>query len=99
MTHTHTRNRKHNDTENTSSHRHRGAHTETHEQEPSRAAADGAPEDLMRRAEEMVDRIGQRIGHYASVAGTEILRFAARAREEVEDIWAEAQHIRRGGKV
>jgi hypothetical protein len=61
------------------------------------AAAD-TNDATMQRAEEMVDRIGERIGHYATVIGHEILRLGARAREEAEDIWAEAQHIRQRNK-
>jgi hypothetical protein len=49
----------------------------------------------MQRAEEMADRVGEKIGHYASVVGFKVLQFASRAREEFEDIWAEAQSIRR----
>ena len=40
------------------------------------------------RAEDLVDQFGERLG-------TTLGRFAARAREELEDIWAEAQNIRR----
>jgi hypothetical protein len=50
----------------------------------------------MRRAEESVDRMAERVGHYASVIGQKLAWLAARAREEAEDIWAEAQAIRRG---
>jgi hypothetical protein len=52
----------------------------------------------MQRAEEVVDHLGERIGHYATVLGHGFLWLAARAREEAEDIWAEAQNIRRGGR-
>jgi hypothetical protein len=52
----------------------------------------------MQRAEEMTDRLGERLGHFASLVGMKILRLAARFREEAEDIWAEAQHIRRGNQ-
>jgi hypothetical protein len=52
----------------------------------------------MRRAEELVDRMGEQVGHCATALGRGFLRLVARAREEAEDIWAEAQHIRRGGK-
>lgn len=45
-------------------------------------------------AEEMVDRIGAQIGRFATLVGHELLRAAARAREEVEDMVAEAQSIR-----
>jgi hypothetical protein len=47
------------------------------------------------KAEEMVDRMGQRISQYTALAGLQILRAVARAREEAEDMWAEAQNIRR----
>jgi hypothetical protein len=63
-------------------------------------APGNAPEKppVMQRAEELADDLGQRIGHYASIVGFKILQFAARAREEAEDIWAEAQNIRRGNR-
>jgi len=47
------------------------------------------------RAEEVVDRLGQRAGQIGAEVGQHLLRLAARAREEAEDIWAEAQNIRR----
>jgi len=40
------------------------------------------------------DEIGQRIGVFALVARDYLVRATARAREEAEDIWAEAQHLR-----
>lgn len=46
------------------------------------------------RAEEVFDEIGQRIGVFALVARDYFVRATARAREEAEDIWAEAQHLR-----
>jgi hypothetical protein len=49
----------------------------------------------MERAEELVDRLGQRAGQIGSDLGQRLLRLAARAREEAEDIWAEAQSMRR----
>jgi hypothetical protein len=49
------------------------------------------------RAEEVVDRVGRQIGQTAALAGARLLGLAARAREEAEDIWAEAQS-RRGGQ-
>ena len=54
------------------------------------------PDDqTARRAEALVDRAGERIGHFASLIGRRLVRMAARAREEAEDIWAEAQEVRR----
>ena len=43
------------------------------------------------RAEEMVDQMGQAIGVYATRLGRRLLKGFALAREEAEDIWAEAQ--------
>ena len=48
------------------------------------------------RAEEIVDRIGQRLGYVASLIALRLLKAAALVREEAEDVWAEAQSIRRG---
>jgi hypothetical protein len=56
----------------------------------------GAERSRMERAEEMVDRMAERVSEFTSVWGRKVLRLAARAREEAEDIWAEAQAIRRG---
>ncbi len=47
------------------------------------------------RAEELMDRIGQRVGYIASLADLRVRKMAALAREEAEDIWAEAQSIHR----
>jgi hypothetical protein len=66
----------------------------TSEQPSQTASADEPREQAMRRAEEMVDRIGEQVGHYVSVFGHNVLKWAARAREEAEDIWAEAQALR-----
>jgi hypothetical protein len=46
-------------------------------------------DELMHDAEERMEDFGERFGRWLS-------RAAARAREEAEDIWAEAQDLRRG---
>jgi len=46
------------------------------------------------RAEELVDRMGEGVGHLASLAGWRLLKAAAFVREEAEDVWAEAQSVR-----
>jgi hypothetical protein len=46
------------------------------------------------RAEELADRMGQRIGYVTTLVGLRIRKTAARAREEAEDMWAEVQSIR-----
>ncbi len=55
----------------------------------------------MQRAEGVVDDMGQRLALLTSMAGLQIRKMAAYAREGAEDIWAEAQHMRaaRSGKV
>jgi hypothetical protein len=50
---------------------------------------DGAEPSEVRRAEELIEQWGQQVGVLLS-------RVTARAREEAEDIWAEAQNIRHG---
>ena len=61
--------------------------------EPGR---DQGARPTMERAEEMVDRLGQRAGQIGSEVAQRLLRLAARAREEAEDIWAEAQSMHHG---
>ncbi len=50
------------------------------------------------RAERIVDETAERIGRWTATAGHALLRWGARAREEAEDVWAEAQSIRNGTK-
>ena len=64
------------------------------EQRTSGTSADEARREAMQRAEEMVDRLGEQIGRYATDFGHTVLKWFARAREEAEDIWAEAQALR-----
>ncbi len=47
------------------------------------------------RAEELVDRAARGAGYLVSLVGLRLLRGASLAREEAEDIWAEAQNLRR----
>ena len=47
------------------------------------------------RAEETLDRAGERLGVFAATVGRQVRRAAALAREEAEDILAEAQSLRR----
>ncbi len=63
---------------------------------PATADADAAP--ATQRAERIVDDVADRVGRWTATAGHALLRWTARAREEAEDIWAEAQAVRRGGK-
>jgi hypothetical protein len=62
--------------------------SEPSEDDPSRSSPERSE---VERAEELVEEWGRRIGRWVSYA-------AARTREEAEDIWAEAQSIRRGDR-
>lgn len=59
--------------------------------EPQHEHPQGTP---AARAEILVDQWGERVGKFLSGAGYQLRKAAARAREEAEDIWAEAQTIR-----
>jgi hypothetical protein len=48
------------------------------------------------RAEELVDHLGQRMSHWATVNGLQAKRAMARLREDAEDMWVEAQEMRNG---
>lgn len=66
------------------------------EQRAARTNGNGATPDTRPaavRAEEMLDRAGERIGAFASTAGHQMRRWLALAREEAEDILAEAQSV------
>ena len=56
---------------------------------------EGEQPPATQRAEILVDQAGERLGRFLSAAGQEIRKAAARTREEAEDIWAEAQNMRR----
>ena len=47
------------------------------------------------RAEVLLSTWGTRLGGFAATVGAELQKAAARAREEAEDIWAEAQAMRK----
>lgn len=51
----------------------------------------------LERAEELMNHAGERVGHLATEAGFRLRQMLARAREEAEDMWAEAQTIRHNG--
>jgi pyruvate/2-oxoglutarate dehydrogenase complex dihydrolipoamide acyltransferase (E2) component len=46
------------------------------------------------RADELLSRMGQTAGLFASLVGMRVTRVAAFAREEAEDMWAEARSMR-----
>ena len=65
------------------------ARTDDDEREQTRAGHGERP--VEQRAEEIVERVSEQVTTFAR-------RLAARTREEIEDIVAEAQSIRRGDR-
>ena len=67
--------------------------------QPARAreeeSAQPETEKATAKAEELVEGMTQRLGIFAALAGLQIQKTTARVREEAEDIWAEAQNIRK----
>lgn len=55
-----------------------------------------SPDPGMERAEEMLDQMTQAVQEYATQAGVWVMKYLARGREELEDIWAEAQSLGHG---
>jgi hypothetical protein len=62
---------------------------------PSSTRAEESGKPATERAGELVDQMGHRIGYLAFLTIAQLQKAAARGREEVEDMWAEAQNIRR----
>ena len=50
------------------------------------------------RADQLVGDVTQQVDDWSDKVADWVARAAARTREEIEDIWAEAQHIRRGDR-
>jgi hypothetical protein len=55
----------------------------------------GSKRSATERADEILNRAGWTAGLFASMIGMRLARIAAFAREEAEDMWAEAQNMRR----
>jgi hypothetical protein len=69
---------------------------ESNHVQPPAAAETTAERTHVDRAEEMVDRIAESVAGFTSRWGRRFVRALSRVREEAEDIWGEAQSIRRG---
>jgi hypothetical protein len=59
-------------------------------------AAKPPQEDPVHRAEDVLDDVGRKLGTFLTMASKSLRRTAAVAKEELEDLWAEAQSIRKG---
>jgi hypothetical protein len=60
------------------------------------AAKDPLPTNQVDRAEDVLDELGKKVGGFLMNASRSLRKVAAVAKEEAEDLWAEAQSIRRG---
>ena len=60
---------------------------------------DTLPATRRERADEVAERFASQVAAVTAALGRGFLRFTSRVREEAEDIWAEAQDIRRGDKT
>lgn len=54
-------------------------------------------EPVIERAETLIDQMGQRLSHIGTFSSLRIQQITARVRENIEDMWAEAQHISHQG--
>jgi len=66
-------------------------HARTDDEEREQAQVNRAERRVEERAEEIVERVSEQVTTFAR-------RLVARTREEIEDIVAEAQSIRRGDR-
>jgi hypothetical protein len=55
-------------------------------------------DDSQARAEELLQDVSGQVDDWSDKVAAWVARAAARAREEAEDIWAEAQSVRHGRK-
>jgi len=60
---------------------------------------EGSRQPATERADEMLNRAGWVAGRVVSMVGVRLARIAAFAREEAEDLWAEAHSMRRQNSV
>ena len=60
----------------------------------SEGQGEGSRRPATERADELLNRAGWTVGLFASMIGVRLTRIAAFAREEAEDMWAEAQSMR-----
>jgi hypothetical protein len=72
--------------------------------QPGPAAAEAPPgatqggPSAADRAEEIVDSLAHRVGYLAALGTRKLAAFASRAREALQDFWAEVQDFRHGRK-
>lgn len=70
-----------------------------HAEQPNHAQPTSRPTprsnaEVMAKADELVGQMEARLSYATSLVGFTLRKTAARLREEAEDMWAEAQHLR-----
>jgi hypothetical protein len=69
---------------------------------PAATAASAPPTDdgadAPDRAQEVVERMAHQVGYFAAFGTRKVVSFLSRAREAVQDFWAEVQDYRHGRK-
>lgn len=63
--------------------------------QPTTAGPEEPGQPATEKAEELVNRMGQRINRLSNLASQNVMKATAYVREEAEDVWVEAQSIRR----
>jgi hypothetical protein len=72
------------------------AHAAAGQHPEAAAAGPNGTTDPMDRAEQIVDHLAERVADVTSRLGRGMLWLSTRLKEQAEDVWAEAQSIRRG---
>lgn len=67
---------------------------EAHKEPPSLLPSEEATQQAFSRAEEFVQIAEQHLGQWSALLSSKSQRLVARMREDLEDVWAEAQHLR-----
>ena len=65
-----------------------------HNGSPSLLPSEEVTQQAFGRAEELVQIAEQRLGQWSALLSSQSQRLVARMREDLEDVWAEAQHLR-----
>ncbi len=63
--------------------------------QPTMAGPEESRQPATEKAEELVNRMGQRINRLSNLVSQNVIKATAYVREEAEDVWVEAQSIRR----
>jgi hypothetical protein len=71
-------------------------HDATDSAGPQPPSDETSPKASVDRAEQLVEQVSQKVASFTSTWGRRAWSVLSRVREEAEDMWSEAQSIRRG---